>query len=52
MSERAVRGRDGEVAYYPLIENDHLNGILRRSIAPVEAPKLQALAEQTTNKVM
>lgn len=30
----AVRGRDGAVASYPLIENVHCDGILHRSIAP------------------
>jgi 5-(carboxyamino)imidazole ribonucleotide synthase len=33
----AARGRSGEVAAYPLAENRHENGILRRSIAPAEA---------------
>jgi 5-(carboxyamino)imidazole ribonucleotide synthase len=30
----AVRGRDGQIACYPLIENTHIDGILHRSIAP------------------
>jgi 5-(carboxyamino)imidazole ribonucleotide synthase len=30
----AARGRDGAIAVYPLAENHHENGILRRSIAP------------------
>ncbi|MCI0704739.1 MAG: ATP-grasp domain-containing protein, partial [Planctomycetia bacterium] len=30
----AVRGRDGQIVTYPLIENTHLDGILHRSIAP------------------
>jgi 5-(carboxyamino)imidazole ribonucleotide synthase len=30
----AVRGRDGEVASYPLVENRHHEGILRQSQAP------------------
>ncbi len=30
----AARGRDGAVAFYPLAENHHEGGILRRSIAP------------------
>lgn len=34
----AVRGRDGQIVTYPLIENVHLDGILHRSIAP--APNL------------
>jgi 5-(carboxyamino)imidazole ribonucleotide synthase len=32
----AARGRDGEVALYPLAENHHADGILRRSLAPAE----------------
>jgi len=38
----AVRGLDGSIACYPLIENTHADGILRTSLTP--APKL---AEQT-----
>jgi 5-(carboxyamino)imidazole ribonucleotide synthase len=34
----AVRGRDGTVAVYPLVENRHEGRILRRSIAP--APRV------------
>jgi 5-(carboxyamino)imidazole ribonucleotide synthase len=34
----AVRGRDGETAFYPLVENHHRQGILRKTIAP--APTL------------
>ncbi len=33
----AARGRDGEVALYPLAENHHESGVLRRSTAPAEA---------------
>ena len=33
----AVRGRDGTVAVYPLVENHHEAGILRRSVAPAPA---------------
>src|SRR5690606_25740452 len=36
----AVRSRSGEVACYPLVENEHEGGILRRSRAP--APNLTA----------
>ncbi|MDW8141603.1 MAG: ATP-grasp domain-containing protein, partial [Candidatus Bipolaricaulota bacterium] len=37
LSVIAVRSRAGECAFYPLIENYHREGILRRSLAP--APK-------------
>ena len=33
----AARGRDGEIALYPLTENHHEGGILRRSCAPAAA---------------
>jgi 5-(carboxyamino)imidazole ribonucleotide synthase len=34
LSVIAARGRDGEVAAYPLSENHHENGVLRRTRAP------------------
>jgi 5-(carboxyamino)imidazole ribonucleotide synthase len=34
LSMIAVRGRDGQIVTYPLIENEHIDGILHRSIAP------------------
>jgi 5-(carboxyamino)imidazole ribonucleotide synthase len=40
----AARGRDGATAIYPLAENHHEGGVLRRSIAP--APASQAVVEQ------
>lgn len=50
----AVRGRDGQIACYPLIENWHHEGVLRLSIAP--APKLttavQQLAEDYAARVL
>jgi 5-(carboxyamino)imidazole ribonucleotide synthase len=44
LSVIAARGRDGSTAVYPLAENHHENGILRRSIAPAQVT--QALADQ------
>lgn len=43
----AVRGRTGETAFYPLVENHHREGILRLSLAPAPAitPELQRQAE-------
>lgn len=41
----AVRGRQGDIAYYPLVENIHRNGILRLSKAPYQDPELQRDAE-------
>jgi 5-(carboxyamino)imidazole ribonucleotide synthase len=40
----AARGRDGEIALYPLTESHHESGILRRTSAPAEASPA-ALAE-------
>ncbi|HEX8464795.1 MAG TPA: 5-(carboxyamino)imidazole ribonucleotide synthase, partial [Abditibacterium sp.] len=46
----AVRGRNGEKKFYPLVENHHRDGILRLSLAP--APDLTAqLQSQAENFV-
>jgi 5-(carboxyamino)imidazole ribonucleotide synthase len=47
MSILAVRGKTGETRFYPLVENEHRDGILRVSIPKSDAwtPELQALAE-------
>jgi 5-(carboxyamino)imidazole ribonucleotide synthase len=37
LSVIAARGRDGALAVYPLVENHHENGVLRRSLAPAIA---------------
>ena len=44
----AVRGQDGSIACYPLIENSHQDGILRTSLAPAPnvAQETQAAAER------
>ena len=36
-----VRGRDGSVAFYPLVENHHRDGILRMSVAPARRGRRQ-----------
>ncbi len=41
----AVRGQDGKIVFYPLIENRHREGILRTSIAPFVNQNLQHEAE-------
>ena len=38
-----VRGRTGEVAFYPLVENVHKDGILSKTIAP--APNVDTLSQ-------
>lgn len=47
----AVRGRDGQTCFYPLVHNTHEEGILRLSIASTSHP-LQALAEDYASRVL
>ncbi|MCQ2033411.1 5-(carboxyamino)imidazole ribonucleotide synthase [Stutzerimonas kunmingensis] len=47
----AVRGRDGETCFYPLVHNSHESGILRLSVASSSHP-LQALAEDYVGRVL
>ena len=43
LSLLAVRGRDGDTRFYPLVENVHEDGILRTSRAPAaDAPQAEA----------
>jgi len=46
-----VRDQQGLCAFYPLIRNDHRQGILHRS-QPIDEPRLQALAERAVEAVM
>ena len=47
LSVIAARGRGGEIALYPLAENHHEAGILRRTVAPAKAsPQTVAQAER------
>lgn len=46
-----VRGRDGNTAFYSLVENEHRQGILHRSIATENHP-LQAKAEDYMSRVL
>lgn len=45
-----VRGRDGEMAFYPPTENVHVGGILARSLAP--APRVEPGARGTLEGAM
>jgi 5-(carboxyamino)imidazole ribonucleotide synthase len=47
LSQLAVRGRDGAVAFYPLVENRHKQGILHWSMAPALA--MTADLQRTAN---
>jgi 5-(carboxyamino)imidazole ribonucleotide synthase len=50
----AVRGRDGAELFYPLVQNHHRDGILRKTIAPAPAltPELQALGEAHARRIL
>lgn len=50
----AVRSRGGVTAFYPLVENVHREGILRRSIAPAPglSEDLQKLGEEYAARVL
>jgi len=54
LSVLAVRGRGGETAFYPLVENHHREGMLRLSLAPAPglADDLQAQAEDHARRVL
>ncbi|HEX7454035.1 MAG TPA: ATP-grasp domain-containing protein, partial [Polyangiaceae bacterium] len=54
LSLLAVRGRGGEVRFYPLVENHHERGILRKSIAPAPAVprELQGAAEHAARRIL
>ena len=47
----AVRARDGQTRFYPLVHNTHINGILSLSVASSAHP-LQALAEDYVSRVL
>jgi 5-(carboxyamino)imidazole ribonucleotide synthase len=49
----AARGRDGATAIYPLAENHHEGGILRRSLAPARVtPALADQAERIAARIL
>jgi 5-(carboxyamino)imidazole ribonucleotide synthase len=54
LSILGVRARNGDTAFYPLVENRHHGGILRLSIAPAPAldATLQSQAEEFARKVL
>jgi 5-(carboxyamino)imidazole ribonucleotide synthase len=54
LSILSVRGKDGSIASYPLVENHHRAGILRLSLAPAPnlTPALQSLAEGYARRVL
>jgi 5-(carboxyamino)imidazole ribonucleotide synthase len=54
LSVIGVRGKDGVAAFYPLMENEHRNGILHQTIAPapVVSEPLQRKAERYLGELM
>ena len=54
LSVLAVRSRNGETAFYPLVENHHRGGILRLSLAPAPGlePPVQRAAENIARRVL
>jgi 5-(carboxyamino)imidazole ribonucleotide synthase len=53
LSMVAARGRDGAVATYPLAENHHEDGILRRTIAPaIATPAVEAQAIAIARRIL
>jgi 5-(carboxyamino)imidazole ribonucleotide synthase len=48
----AARNRIGQIVFYPLIQNTHRAGILRKSVAPSAYPHLQPLAERYVRHVL
>jgi 5-(carboxyamino)imidazole ribonucleotide synthase len=54
LSLLSVRGRNGDTVFYPLVENHHCEGILRKTLAP--APNvtlgLQEQAQQYASRIL
>jgi 5-(carboxyamino)imidazole ribonucleotide synthase len=47
-----VRARSGEIAVYPLNRNYHVDGILRLTLAPWAAPRLESAARHSLSKLL
>ena len=54
LSLLAVRARGGQIAFYPLVENHHRDGILRKTVSPAPrvSPELQASAEAHATRLL
>jgi 5-(carboxyamino)imidazole ribonucleotide synthase len=54
LSLLAVRAKSGQIAFYPLVENHHAEGILRKTIAPAPrlSRELQRIAEQYAERLL
>lgn len=54
LSILSVRGKNGETRFWPLVENEHRDGVLRVSVPKSDAwtPELQARAEEYATRVL
>ncbi|HSH76913.1 MAG TPA: 5-(carboxyamino)imidazole ribonucleotide synthase [Herpetosiphonaceae bacterium] len=52
LSILAARGRDGATAFYPLVQNEHQDGMLRCSLVPVQVGGLQQAAESFAQRIL
>lgn len=54
VSQIAARGRDGTIAYYPLVENHHADGILQTTIAPATgvSQQMEALGQRHIRSIL
>ncbi|HEY7326517.1 MAG TPA: 5-(carboxyamino)imidazole ribonucleotide synthase [Gemmataceae bacterium] len=54
LSQLSVRGRDGRMVFYPLVENHHADGMLRLSLAPAPniTPALEQLARDYATRTL
>lgn len=48
----SVRNADGEILFYPLVYNQHKNGILYLSQAPYDDPQLESIARQYASMII
>jgi 5-(carboxyamino)imidazole ribonucleotide synthase len=54
LSQLAVRGSEGAMVFYPLVENHHAEGLLRLSLAPAPnlMPSLENLARAHATRIL
>jgi 5-(carboxyamino)imidazole ribonucleotide synthase len=54
LSILSVRAKNGETAFYPLVQNQHERGMLRASFAPAPrlTPELQSVAESHAQRLL
>ncbi len=54
LSLLSVRGRNGQTVFYPLVENHHEQGILRKTVAPAArvSAELQGAAEGYATRIL